>query len=47
MVDPNAESDTDEARGLMNRIVTTGAGGLAAAVVAVLIALWLLGLLRG
>lgn len=46
MVDPNAESDTDEARGLMNRIVTTGAGGVAAAVVAVLIAFWLLGLLR-
>lgn len=46
VVDPNAESDTDEARGLMNRIVTTGAGGVAAAVVAVLIAFWLLGLLR-
>lgn len=46
MVDPNAESDTDEARGLMNRIVSTGVGGVAAAVVALLIALWLLGLLR-
>lgn len=47
MTDPNAESDTDEARGLMNRIVATGPGGLAAAVVAVLIAFWLIGLLRG
>jgi hypothetical protein len=46
-VDPNAESDTDEARGLMNRIVTSWAGGIAALVVAVMIAGWLIGLLRG
>lgn len=47
MVDPNAGSDTDEARGLMNRIVTGGVGMIAAAVVALLIAGWLLGFLRG
>lgn len=46
MTDPNAESDTDDARGVMNRIVTTGAGGLLALVVALLIAGWLLGFLR-
>lgn len=46
MVDPNAESDTDEARGLMNRIVSTGVGGVAALIVALLIAFWLIGLLR-
>ncbi len=46
-MDPNAESDTDQARGLMNRIVTTWAGGLAAAIVAIMIAAWLFGLLRG
>jgi hypothetical protein len=46
-VDPNAESDTDEARGLMNRIVTSWAGGIAALVVAVMVAGWLIGLLRG
>ena len=36
MVDPNAESDTDEARGFMNRIVTGWAGAIAALVVVVL-----------
>jgi hypothetical protein len=46
-VDPNAESDTDEARGVMNRIVTSWAGTIAALVVAILIAGWLIGLFRG
>ncbi len=46
-MDPNAESDTDQARGLMNRIVTGWAGGLAAVIVAIMIAAWLFGLLRG
>jgi hypothetical protein len=47
VVDPNAGSDTDEARGFMNRIVTGWAGTIAALVVAVLIAGWLIGFLRG
>lgn len=47
MVDPNAGSDTDEARGLMNRIVTSWAGAIAAVIVALLIAGWLIGLFRG
>lgn len=46
-MDPNAESDTDQARGVMNRIVTSWAGALAAVIVAVFVAGWLLGLVRG
>jgi hypothetical protein len=47
VVDPNAESDTDQARGFMNRIVTTWTGAIAAGIVAILIAGWLIGFLRG
>ncbi|MEX0836041.1 MAG: hypothetical protein WD010_08115 [Nitriliruptor sp.] len=47
MVDPNAGSDTDEARGFMNKIITSWAGGIAAVIVALLIAFWLIGILRG
>lgn len=43
-VDPNAESDTDEARGVMNRIVTSGVGAIAAVLVVLLIVVWLVGL---
>lgn len=43
-MDPNAESDTDQARGVMNRIVTSGAGAIAALIVVLLVAGWLLGL---
>jgi hypothetical protein len=46
-MDPNAGSDTDEARGMMNRIVTSWAGGIAALIVAILIAGWLIGFFRG
>ena len=42
-MDPDAESDTHEARGVMNRIVTGWGGALAAAVVVVLLVVWLLG----
>lgn len=41
-MDPNAESDTHEARGVMNRIVTTWAGGIAAVIVTAFLILWLL-----
>jgi hypothetical protein len=41
-MDPNAESDTHEARGFMNRIVTTWAGAIAAVIVAVFLVAWLL-----
>lgn len=47
MVDPNAGSDTDEARGVMNRIITSWAGAIAAVLVAILIVAWLIGVLRG
>jgi hypothetical protein len=41
-VDPNAESDTHEARGVMNRIVTTWAGAIAAVIVVVFLVAWLM-----
>lgn len=41
-MDPNAESDTHEARGVMNRIVTSWAGAVAAVIVAVFVVVWLL-----
>jgi hypothetical protein len=40
-VDPNAESDTHEARGFMNRIVTGWAGGIAALILVVFVVAWL------
>lgn len=45
-MDPNAESDTDQARGVMNRIVTSWTGGIAAVLVVVLLAGWLIGAFR-
>jgi hypothetical protein len=41
-MDPNAESDTHEARGVMNRIVTTWAGAIVAVIVVVFLVAWLL-----
>jgi hypothetical protein len=41
-MDPNAESDTHEARGVMNRIVTTWAGAIVAVIVVVFLVGWLM-----
>lgn len=41
-MDPNAESDTAEARGFMNRIVTGWAGPIAAVIIVVFLVAWLL-----
>lgn len=45
-MDPDAASDTDQARGVMNRIVTSWVGGIAALLVVVLLAGWLIGAFR-
>jgi hypothetical protein len=41
-MDPNAESDTHEARGVMNRIVTSWAGAVAAVIVVLFVVVWFL-----
>lgn len=41
-MDPNAESDTHEARGVMNRIVTSWAGAIAAAILVLFVVAWLM-----
>lgn len=42
-MDPNADPDTRQARGFMNRIVTGWAGPIVAIILAIFVVVWLLG----
>lgn len=42
-MDPNADPDTRQARGFMNRIVTSWAGAIVAIILAIFVVVWLLG----